>query len=501
MRLRDFVHVEFARAWQEEQGAARVDPEAVATTRADPALPPESDGPGRLALYARTLLRLRLDEGEGEHAVTALTGALSAATALVPLLGAFAGAAMLQVSLPPNDVRPVNLLHLLAEGVLLPGAFLLWTLVLSRLLGRSTGSLHWVALALGWIRGRAMGSGVGRLAGRVLRRSGVAAQLFTGYSHSFWIGTLVVFVGLGFWRFAFADYVFAWSSTLPVTADGVHALFTGLTFPVDWLPGVDAPSAEQIRVSEFGSLSSSGGSGGGYVGSTGDLLADQALRKAWWSATLAIVAFWGLLPRLVGIVVARLAVRRGVRKALLDPTSLLILDALAPPASVPPGGPEQGPRVESEPSSAVPVAPLEQRAGRGLDVVVFAAEPPTAASLERTRLVRLGLSGRTHVIASDDDDDAMEAVIAALAGPDAPEGAVTVFAMGAIPDDLKEEFLSGVVAALGAGAPVHVLLTGVRRFRTSGRGRSLDARLAAWTELAGRTGVPADRVHLEEDLG
>lgn len=500
MRLRDFVHVEFARAWQEEQGAARVDPEAVAATRADPALPPESDGPGRLALYARTLLRLRLDDGEGEQAVTTLSGGLSAARMIVPVLGAVAGAAMLQATLPPNDVRPVNVFHLVAEGILLPAVFLVWTVLLARLLGRRTGSLHWVAWALAWARGRALQSGVGRLAGRVLRRSGVAAQLFAGYSHSFWIATLLVFLGLGFWRFAFADYVFAWSSTLPVTADGVQAMFGALASTVEWLPGVDVPTAEQIRVSEYGSLSLSGGSGGGYVASTGDLLADQALRKGWWSLMLAIVAFWGLLPRVIAVVISRLAVARGVRRALRDPTSLLILDALSPTVAVPLGGPEQGPRVAVEPSTAAPLASLEQRVGRGLDVVVFATEPPSEAVLDRTRLSRLGLSGRRHVITSDDDDDAMEALVASLAGAEAPEGAVTVFAMGAIPDDLKQEFLAAVVAALGEGAPVHVLLTGVRRFRTSARGRNLDARCAAWTALAERAGVPADRVHQEEEM-
>jgi len=499
VRLSDFVHVEFARAWQEEQGAARVDPEAAALARADPALPPASDGPGRLVHYARTLLRLRLDEGEGEHAVSALSGALTGASVLVPFLGALAGAAMLQATLPPNDVRPVNVFYLVAEGILLPGAFLVWTVFLARVLGRKTGSLHWVAWALAWLRGRAMGSGVGRLAGRVLRRSGVAAQLFATYSHSFWIATLTVFLGLGFWRFAFADYVFAWSSTLPVTADGVEALFAGLASTVEWLPGVDAPTAEQVRISEYGSLSLTGGSGGGYVTSTGDLLQDQAMRKGWWSLMLAIVAFWGLLPRLVGVALARLSVRRGVQRALQDPTSLLILDALSPPATVALGGPEQGPRTAPPPSTAAPAATMDQRAGRGLDVVVFASEPPSAEVLDASRLTRLGLSARSHVVPTDDDDDAMDAVLAALSGAEGPEGAVAVFSFGAIPDDLKEEFLAGVVAALGADAPIHVLLVGVRRFRNSARGGSLDARHAAWTALCERAGVDGARVHLAEE--
>ena len=84
-------------------------------------------------------------------------------------------------------------------------------------------------------------------------------------------------------------------------------------------------------------------------------------------------------------------------------------------------------------------------------------------------------------------------------GAEAPEGAIVVFAFGAIPDALKQEFLGGVVGALGAEAPAHVLLTGVDRFLGSARASGFDARRAAWTGLAARVGLPADRVHLDLD--
>ena len=92
-----------------------------------------------------------------------------------------------------------------------------------------------------------------------------------------------------------------------------------------------------------------------------------------------------------------------------------------------------------------------------------------------------------------------DAVLATLSGAEAPEGAVAVFSFGAIPDDLKEEFLAGIVAALGTDAPIHVLLVGVKRFRTSARGGSLDARHLAWTALSERAGVAGERVHLDEE--
>ena len=500
MDLRDFVHVEFARAWQEEQGAARVDPEAAAATRRDPALPDPSDPAGRLLLYARTLIRLRLDAGDGEATVRALAGGLTAANVLVPFVGALAGAAMLQAALPPNDVRPVNVFQLVAEGVLLPGLFLVWTLALTRLLARHVGSLHWVAWGLGLLRRRSAQTQAGRLAGRVARRSGVAAALFASFSHLFWIAALAVFLGLGFWRFAFADYVFAWSSTLPITGDGVQTLFATLARPVEWLPGIAAPDAEQIRISEFGSLSLSGGSGGAYVQSTGDLLRDQELRKGWWGLLLTIVAVWGLLPRLGALVLGRLAIRRGVLRALQDPTSKLILDALAPVLAAPLGAPEQHPRAEAPPTGTAPMASLGDRAGRGLDLVVFATETPDPATLATLRLDRLGLSGEVRVVPEDDDDDAMDAIVAALAGPAAPEGAVVVFPFGGIPDGLKQDFLARGVLALGADAPAHVLLIGVRTFLVGTRGSSAPARRDAWIGLAATAGVPAARVHFDAEL-
>jgi hypothetical protein len=46
---------------------------------------------------------------------------------------------------------------------------------------------------------------------------------------------------------------------------------------------------------------------------------------------------------------------------------------------------------------------------------------------------------------------------------------------------------------------VHVLLTGVARFRSSPRGRAFAARLEAWVGLAGRAGVASALVHLDDE--
>ena len=496
MTLADFVLVEFARAWQEEQGAARVDPQVVVRTRASPSFDPAAADDDHLLLYAKTLVELRLDSGEGQSAASGIRGALSAVAVIVPLLGLLAGSAMLGAALPAPDVRPVSVFQFLAEGVLLPGVFLVWTLLITGLLAGSVGRLHWVAWLLGLVRGRALRTQAGALAGRVLQRSGVTGPLFARYSHIFWLASLLAFVVLGAWRFAFVDYLFSWSSTLSFTGEQVHRLFGWLAAPVSWLPGVEAPSPAQVALSEFGSLGLAGETGGAYVHSSADVIADQALRKGWFSVLLAIVLFWGFVPRVIGLAVAHVGIARGIRRCLADPTSRTILAALQPAA---PARGSEPTRDEPTPH-AVSVAPasVAARAGRGLDLVAFACAPPATGVLDRLRLNRLGLSGTAHTVEADDDDDAMDAIVAHLGSDSGPEGAVVCFGVESIPDGLKEEFLTRVVGALNGGS-LHVLLTEVARFQRSPRGDRLDARIGAWRAVAERAGIPGDRVHSDQE--
>ena len=133
-------------------------------------------------------------------------------------------------------------------------------------------------------------------------------------------------------------------------------------------------------------------------------------------------------------------------------------------------------------------------------MLAFAAEPPSVELLDQLRLARLGLSGTVARIASDDDDDAMDAAVDRLAGAEGPEGVVVTFPVGSIPDALKEEFLARVVAALGAEAPVHVLLTGGEAFAASPRGARFSQRVEAWQRVAVRAGIDAARVHTDLEI-
>ncbi len=480
--------MEFARAWQEEAGASLVDPDIVdAVCDADVA-----DDDARLLVYSEALLETRVEPGEGRRALAQLRGVLDVGHVLAPLLGVVAGASLLAATLPPPDARPVNVFVFAGEGILLPAAFGLATVALSLGAGRLLTRTHWLAWAMGLLSRGALSTRLGGLTGRVLRSSGVSGPLFGGLSHLFWLGALSAFGGLAAWRFLFTDYLFAWSSTMPLTGQGVQDVFSVLAAPVSWLPGVSAPTAEQVAASEWASLAD------GYARGTGDVGLDEALRKGWFGLMLASVAFWGLLPRVVLYAVTRGILRRRVLKALRSPGSQAVLDALqAPRLTTVAAGDGSGPVSSLRPPVDRP-APATRRAG--LDVVAFATDPPDDTTMQRLRLDRLGLSGAVHRVPEDDDELAMDAALDALAaGAEGAGGAVVAFAVSDSPGRLREAFVRDVVAAVGGG-PVHVVLTGVHAFRGSPRGRSLGDRHRAWQELATRVGVPAERLHADEEL-
>lgn len=486
MRLKDFAVVEFARAWQQEAGASLVDPAVVEATRARVV---DADDDERLLTYAHALLEARVDLDEGRRALGHLRSALDTVHVAAPLIGLVAGASLLAATLPAPEARPVNVFVFAGEGILLPAMFGLVTLMLSLGAGRALVGAHWLAWLGGLMARGALATPLGRLTGRVLRSSGVSSLLFGSLSHLFWIGALTSFLGLAAWRFLFTDYLFAWSSTMPLTGEGVRALFSTLAAPVSWLPGVGAPTVEQVAVSEWASL------GEGYAVTAGDPEHLEALRKGWFGLLLAAVAFWGWLPRVLLLGASRLLLRRRVARALAAPGARAVLDALAAaPLTTLQVGDGAGPASSLLPPS--PHSPSEHRRA-GLEVVAFATDPPPPTTLQRLRLDRLGLSEAVHTVPSDDDDDAMDAALDVLAS--GAGGAVVAFAISDSPGRLRESFLRDVAAAVG-DAPLHVVLMGVHAFGISPRGRALGERFSAWQALAARAGVAADRVHPDEEI-
>jgi len=475
--------VEFARAWQEERGAALVDPEVAAGVR-DGDLPDDDDD--RLVAYARELLDRRLPDGaDGRRAVEGLRAAFFAFGLLLPILGLLAGAATLRATLPPVDVRPVNILQFVGAGIVAPTAFLIFTTAVWALGARAAAASHWVVWALSLARSTALGTSAGRLTGRVLRRSGVTAPLLAGWSHRFWCGAFVGFLGLAAWRFATVDHLFAWSSTLPdfhVWIERLGALLGAVS------PGQSAPSAQQVAASEYASLEAA------WVHSTGYPATDEMLRKGWWRLLVVSTAMVGWLPRIVAFMVAEVRVSHGIARGLDTPWSRAALAALQPVlATARVGDAGVLPRRAREGLEA----PVDEAHARGLAVVPFATEAPSDALLSDAGLDRLGLSDLVLPVPEDDDREAMAAVTARVGDAErAPGGVVVVFDFAATPDRVREQFLKDVARALPERRPVHVLLGGVDRFRRSPRGRRLDERRESWLAMAERAGVPEARVYV-----
>ncbi len=484
VQLRDFVVVEFARAWQEERGAALVDPQVAAAVRVDP--PPDDEG--RLLAYSRALIDTRLGDGtDGRRAVEGLRAALFTFGILLPILGAIAGAATLRAALPPNDVRPVNILQFVGAAVLVPTAFLLFTTTVTSLGARASAASHWVVWALSAVRGRLLQTPAGRLTGRVLRRSGVTAPLLASYSHRFWNGAFLAFLVLGFWRFASEDYLFAWSSTLPDFQVWMERLATGLATAV---PGVDAPSVQAISVSEFASLD------GIWLRSSGDPAVDEELRKGWWRVLLGSAAILGLLPRIIGLIVAQVQVSRGISWGLASAWGKAVLGALEPVIEATRHG--DGSAREPQKRTGLPEV-VDEAHLRGLAIVPFATAAPAPSLISAAGLDRLGISDLVLPVPSDDDRVAMAAVTARVGDAEAaPGGVVVVFDFASTPDRVREQFLQDVARALPGTRPVHVLLSGVDRFRCSPRGGRTEARRESWLAMAERAGVPESRVHVPE---
>ncbi|MCP4870185.1 MAG: DUF2868 domain-containing protein [Proteobacteria bacterium] len=491
MRLTDFVVVEFARAWQQEHRASVVDPEIVAEVAADPAYAEAADDDARMLLYCERLLQRRVDDDDGPGIVHTLQVALTAAWWIAPLAGLLLGGALLEASLPPNDVRPVNVFVVLGEGVLIPALFLTLTLLATLSGGRIVQRLHWIRPVLALLGRKALSTPIGRLGGRVLKHSGAAGPTLASLSHLLWLGALGAMLVVAAFRFTFDDYLFCWSSTLPITGDGVEQLFGVLAAPVQWLPGVDAPTAEQVTVSQYASL------GGTWPRGTGDAVQDDALRKAWYALLLAVIAFWGVLPRIVGLVVSRVQSARGIDRALARSSIAAVLPALAAHSTLRHAGTSEGPRDELPPTRVH--APAAARAGEGLDLITFAADAPEPGILDRLGWNRLGLSGVVRAV--EDDDDAVQAasVLESLTTPaTAPGGAIVVFDLADTPGRVREAFLRDVVQALGRSAPVHVLLTGASAFKMGPRASAFAGRLGAWRDMAERAGVPSASVRPDE---
>lgn len=218
------------------------------------------------------------------------------------------------------------------------------------------------------------------------------------------------------YQVTFSDLAFSWSTTLEPNVAVAHRWTSTLAVPWASLVPAAVPSPELIRQTL-------------YYRQTGPPSGIAPARWGeWWPFLVACVATYGLLPRVVLLIVAGLRFRRALRQAFLDtPGASVLLDRLTSARVT-----TQSAEAELEPEAAVVPAsgpaPAASLASGPLVVVNWGGlEVPDAPLRERVsqawrrevlRLVHAG--GRQSV-----EDDAR--TVAAIAGcPGAPATAVLV---------------------------------------------------------------------------
>ena len=267
-----------------------------------------------------------------EEGAGARLGRIRAAiTAIMAVLGAALGVSVALAAFQYDGSQPVNVVRLIALLVVVPGLFLIVSLLLLpgripvlrglqdliaplnpgalalavfRRLSRASPE---IANAFDWRAGRAS---AGRFAKwQLMRWSQVAAVGFN-------VGALATAVLL----VTFTDLAFRWSTTLEADPQVVTRIVQAIAWPWHALVPSAVPSAELIAESQFFRLDA-------------DALASGRALAAWWPFTLLTIVTYGLLPRLVLLVIAGARLRAAERALLLDDARVTALvDRMGSPA-------------------------------------------------------------------------------------------------------------------------------------------------------------------------
>lgn len=254
-----------------------------------------------------------------------IVGFVRLATVLLLVGGLLVGLGVGSLAFAYDGSHPVNLLALLGVLVALPVALFFLTLLLL-MPGRIPG--------FDALRDSLSVVNPGRWAGAWLDRF-AGLELFGGFSRgttAFARWQLVVFsqwFAVGFflgalliaWLLvAVTDLAFGWSTTLELDATVVFRVFDGLAIPwKSWLPqGV--PDATLVEASRFNRLE------------TIPVSAEQAaLLGGWWPFVLMAILVYGLLPRVILLLLGRWRLDAATRSMFCqDPEVVGLLDRLAP---------------------------------------------------------------------------------------------------------------------------------------------------------------------------
>ncbi len=249
------------------------------------------------------------------------------ATWLLALLGLLVGVSLGSVAFAYDGTHPVNLLGLLGVLVGAPFLLLLLTLVFLLLPVRIPG-LAALREGIGVINpGRWVGAWLDRYAGMRLYggfsagRTRFARWQLVVFTQWFAVGYFAGVLTAGIVLVAVTDLAFGWSTTLDLDAQAVARAFQVLALPwQSWLPSA-VPDLGLVEASRFYRLETV---------AVNELTAMQL--GGWWPFVLCTILVWGLLPRLVLLMVGRWRLSSATRSLICqDPEVLALLDRLTLP--------------------------------------------------------------------------------------------------------------------------------------------------------------------------
>jgi hypothetical protein len=474
----DRLLAEAVRAEEESQGHLHLDEDAAAAATAQST---SGDLETRVVMRARLTPRsLQLRAG-----LLRLRKALTLATAIALVLAVAAGAGTAAAALGAGGGAAVNVY--VALGAVLGVNFLAlaaWMLlVVIRPRADATASLGGLVWLIGqrlsrWLgRGAPASSAALKALAVTGTRSGAARWALSAVSHGFWAVFCAGAVITALFLLGTRQYLFTWETTIlsaqtyvPLT-QAIAALPGALGFPV---PGLGEIEASQ------------------WTGS-GDSVPRSAA-EAWSGFLVGSILVYGLVPRVLLLIVCLALTARATRRYRLDlnvPAFAMVAKRLDPDARRL-GVTDADTGESTEPAPAVTRPEPTPGAGNfgprtllGLEIDAPASGwPPLSAEIE---WLDLGF------VDSREQRQAASARLHAALPP--PYEVVVVCSLAATPDRGSERFLS----ALAAGQRVAMLLTEGELLRRGGADHGVEPRVSDWRSLARRIGVPAERV-LEIDL-
>ncbi|MFO7652997.1 MAG: DUF2868 domain-containing protein [Candidatus Krumholzibacteriia bacterium] len=307
------------------QFALDADASGAALRHRDRAIGRELDG-----LQSRPLAQLlawldRVRAQRGERLGDRVVALRRLGMVVLTLVGLAAGWGAAAVVFRYDGTHPVNVVHVLAVFVLLPVVFLLGFaigLLPPRVLLRTPG-----AGALQEAAGLVSPGSLQRLLARRLpqesrhaltalaARGEVHRRLFGRVDrwiviHSSQVFAVAFHVGAlagAVYLVVFSDLAFAWSTTLAADGADLQRWTDALSWPWAWAWPQARPSSELIAATRYFRLGA-----GAFPQAP-----SPAGLGGWWPFLVACMAFYGLLPRLGTLILARARLRTAIRRTFL----------------------------------------------------------------------------------------------------------------------------------------------------------------------------------------